>query len=440
MQNNKDDQTQVLDLGLAPPGQGFRMGSPQHVPHSAGAASFDLGSAQSLDAPQLNLSPPHGTPGQGFAQGHSPDHGGSVGSGSAFGDTGQNFPTIGYQNVFTQDVKLVKHNNNPSPLVQVLAALLLVCSMVLAFVWYTTGDVMSVVTNPYELVRLFGFTEDDESLTPDNYNVSSLASGHKAPITRPSSQVPPEPTAGSKPEASLPSSTTQQVTPPTASSSASSGQFSGNKAPVGPSSGSAPSAPQDINIWDSVKNERGSELAPKGASLSTDQEAAFNANLEHEFNYQRYQAVLDLADLKAPGSEELLRQALESKKFWIRMRALIALADLGDHITDVDVKDALGRTHSELRARFFKRFEKSPCSSGCYFVARAALKHLDALGRAQVVRVLAREPSDVRDVFMVAATFDQSQRVRQVAHEWLAKHDIDPAVWREVKSKAAVAH
>jgi hypothetical protein len=122
------------------------------------------------------------------------------------------------------------------------------------------------------------------------------------------------------------------------------------------------------------------------------------------------------------------------------MRALIALADMGDDITDDDVRQALGRTHSELRARFFKRFEKSPCSVGCFYVARAALKHLDSHGRAQVVRVISREASDVRDVFMVAATFDSNDSVRQTAQDWLSTHNIDSSVWQEVKNKYGVAH
>jgi hypothetical protein len=116
------------------------------------------------------------------------------------------------------------------------------------------------------------------------------------------------------------------------------------------------------------------------------------------------------------------------------MRALIALADMGDDITDDDVSQALGKTHSELRARFFKRFEKSPCSVGCFYVARAALKHLDFHGRAQVVRVISREASNVRDVFMVAATFDSSEIVRKTAEDWLATQDIDPMIRQSLLS------
>jgi hypothetical protein len=68
------------------------------------------------------------------------------------------------------------------------------------------------------------------------------------------------------------------------------------------------------------------------------------------------------------------------------------------------------------------------------------MKHLDAYGRAQVLKVVAREPSDVRDVFMVAATFDSSESVRQTAQDWLSNQNVDSAVWQEVKHKYGVAH
>jgi HEAT repeat protein len=182
-----------------------------------------------------------------------------------------------------------------------------------------------------------------------------------------------------------------------------------------------------------MKNDMGGELMEAGQALTADQEAIFKAGLDHEFNYQRYKTILDLSAARAPGSEEMLREALESKKFWTRMRAVIALADMGAELTDEDIKQALGPSHSELRANFFKRFEKSTCTVGCYFVARASLPHLDAAGRAQVIRVISREPSDIRDAYLVAATKDQSPTVRKEAEAWLAEHAVDQAVYDDIK-------
>ena len=188
------------------------------------------------------------------------------------------------------------------------------------------------------------------------------------------------------------------------------------------------------SIWSRLGNQMSDQQEELGPPLTSDQEATFSAALAHEFTYQRYKAVLDLAALKAEGSETLLRGALDSPKLWTRMRALMALAEMGDEITADDIKKGLGRAHSELRARFFQRFERSPCTSGCYFIARASLPHLDAQGREAVIRVIALEGDRIRDKFMAAATFDPSERVRTAAQKWVDAHSIADDVWSEVRA------
>jgi hypothetical protein len=385
MEQNKDDRTQVLDLGLKSPDPQFRVASPSG---QAGDAAFDLGSGQqSPNVAAVSAVPPLALGSPGFN---------SSSSGSSFGDTSQNVPTIGFQNVFTQDVKMV-NGQKASPVMQMLAAVVVVIFMLVAAAWYVTGDLLGVLANPSEIVNIFGF-QDDESLTADaGPDVSSKDVAQ--------AQIP----AAANVEA------VQQPTSQTI--------------PTG-----------EANVWSQVKNELGGELPQRGAKLSADQEARLTAGLTHEFNYQRYKTVLDLAAINAPGSEELLRQALESKKFWIRMRALIALADMGAEVTDNDVHEALGDAHSELRARFFKRFEKSACSVGCFYVARAALKHLDTPGREQALKVVSREASNIRDVYMIAATFDRHEGVRQTAQNWLSTQSIDQAVLQDVKSRYGLAH
>ena len=372
MEQNKDERTQVLDLGLASPDPQFRVASPSG---QAGGAAFDLGSGQqSPNVAAGNAVAPVASGNSGFNLSNSA---------SSFGDTSQNVPTIGFQNVFTQDVKMVKQQKM-SPVMQVLAAVMVVIFMLVGAAWYVTGDIVGVLANPLEIVNIFGL-QDDESVTADSGPVVAPDAASKS-----AAQVQgPEPSvvAADQQPASLP--------------------------PSG-----------EPSVWSHVKNELGGELPKRGESLSADQEATFKAGIAHEFNYQRYKTVLDLAAINAPGSEELLRQALDSKKFWIRMRALIALADMGAEVTDSDVREALGNAHGELRARFFKRFEKSACSVGCFYGARAALKYLDSLGREQALKIVLREASDIRNVYMEAATRDQSKKVQKVAFDWLSSNNI----------------
>lgn len=379
------DETQVLDLGLAGPANP----SPSHrsAQHDEKIAVDLSDAANSGVAWQL-------------AKGGAsvllediprapviedaplPAHPGA--SGQAFGDSSQNNPTIAFQNVLSQNGQS-NERRSLSVWMKIVGGIAAATFVIVGLTLYMTGDLASMY-----------------ALLPIPERVASIP--------------PTQNVADKKPEVShTPIEDTKQTL-----------------APV--------SSPSERDIWSMVTNQMGSQALPRGTTLTADQEASFKDGLRHEFNYQRYKTVLDLAALRAPGSQELLREALASKKFWIRMRAIIALADMGEDITDDDIKQALGNAHAELRARFFKRFEKSSCSVGCFFVVRASMKHLDSSGRAQLVKVVARERSDAADVFMVAATFDGDERVRATANELIASLDIDQSVWQDVKNKYGLAH
>ena len=375
MAGQQGDVTQVLDLGL------------------------DSGSAAANLAPQaLNLAPtpsaqaPRQLPLQ--VQSNMPPTFGQAGAPLDFGGTNLNNPTIGLRPVVTQDVHIVSRRMS-SALMQALGATVLVVGLVLGYVWFTTGDIANIM--------------DVIGLSDSGAQVALQTPGPRPKPKKPAIDRKNTPAVAS------PEKNTSAVASPAKLSAA------------------AQAKTDAESIWGFMKNDLGGELMEAGQALTADQEATFKAGLDHEFNYQRYKTILDLAAARAPGSEEMLREALESKKFWTRMRAIIALADMGEELTDDDIKQALGRTHSELRANFFKRFERSTCTVGCYFVARASLPHLDAAGRAQVIRVISKEASDIRDTYLVAATKDQSPTVRKEAEAWLAEHAVDQAVYDDIK-------
>jgi hypothetical protein len=380
------DETQVLDLGLPATGDGLPSHqSPQHDSKIAvdlsDAANSGVAWQLAKGGAKVLLEDIPRAPVIEDASG--PAQPGALGQ--SFGDTGQNNPTLAFHNVLVQDGQL--NGRRPFSIwLKIVGGIAAATFVIVGLTLYMTGDLAS-------MYALLGIPERVVATLP-----------------------PPQNVVEKKPEVSPnPIEDTQQKTAPISSAS-------------------------ERDIWSVVTNKMGGQALPRGTTLTSDQEASFRAGLSHEFHYQRYKTVMDLAALHAPGSQELLREALASKKFWLRMRALIALADMGDDITDDDVKQALGNTHSELRSRFFKRFEKSPCSVGCYFVARASMKHLDAPGRTQLVKVVARERSDAAEAFMVAATFDGDQMVRATANELITGLDIDQSVWQDVKNKYGLAH
>lgn len=165
--------------------------------------------------------------------------------------------------------------------------------------------------------------------------------------------------------------------------------------------------------------------------LSSEQENSFRERLESPVYYQRYSVPQDIAALKRGGTEEILKNALANGKFWMRMHAVMGLADSGYEVAAEDVETALGSSHSELRARFFERFTGSrPCLDGCLFVIRESLKFLDARGRIYALKVVFQVDSPTHRDFAVAATFDQDATVRGIAREFLLKYPIDPDRWQ----------
>lgn len=176
-----------------------------------------------------------------------------------------------------------------------------------------------------------------------------------------------------------------------------------------------------------------SEKPPRRTEvLKAKQENEWRAGLEHQFYYQRYKTVLEIVAARKYGSEALLRDALQFGKFWMRMAAVVGLADMGYEVKAEDIKMALGDAHRELRARYFARFEQGPCGVGCQLVARGAMSELDASGRLQILRVIASDTSAVTGDYMVAATFDSDLQVRDYATNWLLKNPVEETEWWRV--------
>lgn len=181
-----------------------------------------------------------------------------------------------------------------------------------------------------------------------------------------------------------------------------------------------------------LENVLSEKMARRTGALHAELENQFREGLSHEFYYQRYKAVQDIVAARKDGSEPLLREALQFGKFWMRMNALIGLADMGYVVSDEDIKLAIGDAHHELSERFFARFVEGECNLGCQFVARGSLSYLSSSGRLQALKVMAKEISSITGEFMVAATFDQDERVRNFAQTWLLKHPVEESEWWRV--------
>jgi hypothetical protein len=173
-----------------------------------------------------------------------------------------------------------------------------------------------------------------------------------------------------------------------------------------------PTAEDLVNPYWSLPNPlpKSGDSASRGA-LSQAQEERWRFSLSHPYTYQRYKVVKDIREARLRGSEYLLLEAMTQPKFWTRMEALFALAELGQEV-DVDtVEGAVGNTRRELVVNFFKRFQKA-ASDAELFVMRQAIRVVDAPTREVILRNLARRRDSIHDLYLVAATYDPNPRIK----------------------------
>jgi hypothetical protein len=175
---------------------------------------------------------------------------------------------------------------------------------------------------------------------------------------------------------------------------------------------------------------------PIGPAWTAGEEETFRAGLNHQFTWQRHKTVLDVRNRRLRGSEAILWDALSEKKFWTRMHAVIGLADFNVEVSLESVEVALGDAHSELVARFFKRFSDNS-TAGTRFIMRQCIKLLDERGRLSVLKVLNRANDELRDLYMVAATKDPGRRIQRWLGHSLHRKPIRPAKFNELMAVVA---
>ena len=186
------------------------------------------------------------------------------------------------------------------------------------------------------------------------------------------------------------------------------------------------------NPYEHLENQMSDTHRRRTGVLTGEQAVATREGLNHQYYFQRYKAVLSLVGNRYDGSEPLLRDALQTGKFWMRMQAVMGLADMGYTVTPEDIKTALSEGHNELRERYFARYERGACTLGCQYVARGTLMFLNAPGRLAALRVMSADKNIETGDYMVAATFDSDERVRAFATTWLLSHPVSEDDWWRV--------
>ena len=172
---------------------------------------------------------------------------------------------------------------------------------------------------------------------------------------------------------------------------------------------------------------------PGSNRISFEERRVLESGINHEFFYQRFKTVEEIRGLGLAGASFILRQALAEKKFWIRMYAVMGLAEFGEPV-DVDMVDlAIGDARPDLVANFFKRF-RAQRSEGELYVMREALKVVDASARRVILEVLDQTDDNLRGLYLVAGTYDPGAGIREYARYALTRKNINPAVRKQFQN------
>ncbi|MBP9707979.1 MAG: hypothetical protein KBD78_10060 [Oligoflexales bacterium] len=177
-------------------------------------------------------------------------------------------------------------------------------------------------------------------------------------------------------------------------------------------------------------NERDASPIQMNRIWSQEEEIALGNALNHRFTYQRYKAVLEVLQHRLQGSESVFYAALDQKKFWIKMRAAMGLAEFGFPLSIAEIDDILSTEPADRIANFFRRFIGAG-NPGERHVMRAALRLVGARARLYILQALSINPEIQDRIYLVAASLDPNPRIQT----WLKKSQILESFPLEEKSR-----
>ena len=179
---------------------------------------------------------------------------------------------------------------------------------------------------------------------------------------------------------------------------------------------------RDNPYW-GLPNDFAEKLDKPIETWTVEQEDAWRENLSSKFIWQKYKTLDEIKDARLAGSEILLWDLVGERKLWLRLKALMALADFGEKVSIKDVLDASIDARPSTLANFVKRFRQKS-SVGELFVLRQLIRIMDQKGRFEVLRVLAERSDIYTDLYLVAGAMDPEEKIAKWAERKL--ENIDP--------------
>ena len=155
---------------------------------------------------------------------------------------------------------------------------------------------------------------------------------------------------------------------------------------------------------------------PPDSSWSAQQKQTWRRGITHIFPWQRYKTIMEVRSRRLAQSQVILYDALNDNRFWIRMRAVMALADFGVSVSPGTVRKAIGVEEKSLVSRFFRRFYRKN-TPGERYVMRMSLPLIKPSGRVTILRSLFAfgVRAENHGLYLAAALEDPDDKIRSFA-------------------------
>lgn len=125
----------------------------------------------------------------------------------------------------------------------------------------------------------------------------------------------------------------------------------------------------------------------KNRKISALEEKLWLSELAHPYTFRRFKSVYEARRALLAGSDSFFIQGLEQNKFWTRMQAVFALADMGANISAEHVQRAIGDARPYLLKNYFKRFKKNS-TEGERYVMSLAMFFVDPQAQSVIADIL----------------------------------------------------
>ena len=156
---------------------------------------------------------------------------------------------------------------------------------------------------------------------------------------------------------------------------------------------------------------------PPSQQWNAQQEDVWSSSVTGPKMWPRYMSLFEIRKMPLAGAEKVLWEFSVGKKFWLRMMALMALADFGEVVELGHVEQAISNVHPELLSRFVSRFEKSS-TNGERFILRYLIRLVNEDTRLAILKGFYHSSDKFSKLYLAAGVFDPGS---SVAHYSRAK-------------------